>query len=316
MSTAQVLDRTFHIYRSHFFLLAGIGVLLPTLLLGVRLAFVPLGYPPRGVVRSNFLFWTVFFEFWATWILLYVIAHAVTGGATVYAVSRLHLGDHVTIAEAYRKTLPRFWTLLRIALNIYVRVLVSGLLTIAAVVLGAYGLDFLFRFLGVSSNNFQVWVGSISVILVALAGMFWMLYLYAKYCLAVPACIIEGLPGRPALRRSRFLAVKSIRRITLIYLLMAVLGLGLSAVLWLPSRYYAAVFPHGLTMAILLRSIGSFIAGALTGPIATIAIALVYYDQRIRKEAFDLQFMMESITQSVPQQTLPADQTVAGEPVL
>jgi len=38
----------------------------------------------------------------------------------------------------------------------------------------------------------------------------------------------------------------------------------------------------------------------LAGPISTIAVALMYYDQRIRKEAFDLQWMMDSIGPSQP----------------
>jgi len=33
----------------------------------------------------------------------------------------------------------------------------------------------------------------------------------------------------------------------------------------------------------------------LTGPLATIGIALIYYDERVRKEAFDLQLMMASL---------------------
>jgi hypothetical protein len=38
----------------------------------------------------------------------------------------------------------------------------------------------------------------------------------------------------------------------------------------------------------------------VANPIATIAIALIYYDQRVRKEAFDLQLMMEAIGQQQP----------------
>jgi hypothetical protein len=64
-----------------------------------------------------------------------------------------------------------------------------------------------------------------------------------------------------------------------------------------------------LMTAILLRSVGSFFAGALAGPIATIAVALVYYDQRIRKEAFDLQWMMDSMAH--PAQPLPPDAPVS-----
>ena len=307
MSTSQVLDRTFYVYRNHFPLLAGIGMLLPILLFVLRLAAFPLGYPPRGpALRDPFLFWTIFLEYLGAFILVYVIGHAITGGATVYAVSRLHLGEPVTIAEAYRKTLPRFWSILRIALNIYLRVAGVGILTIGACLLLSFGADTFLDFIGVSSSTAAVTIGVIVVSLTALGGIFWMLYLYSKYCLSIPACVLEVLPARPALRRSRFLARGSLRRISLIYLLMAVLGLVLSTVLWLPSQFYAAYVPHSLSVAILLRSIGSFMAGALAGPIATIAIALVYYDQRIRKEAFDLQIMMDSIAQPSPQQTATA----------
>jgi hypothetical protein len=40
-----------------------------------------------------------------------------------------------------------------------------------------------------------------------------------------------------------------------------------------------------------------FFAAMLAGPIATIAIALLYYDERVRREAFDLQVMMEALGQ-------------------
>lgn len=307
MSTSQVLDRTFHVYRNHFPLLAGIGVLLPVLLFVLRLAAFPLGYPPRGAaLRDPFMFWTIFLEYLGAFILFYVIGHAITGGATVYAVSRLHLGEQVTIAEAYRKTLPRFWSILRIALNIYVRVTGVGLLALGASMLLSFGIDTFLGFLSISSNTAAVTIGVIVVSLATLGGIFWMLYLYSKYCLAIPACVLEGLPARAALRRSRFLARSSLRRISLIYLLTAVLGLVLSTVLWLPSQLYAAYVPHSLNVAVFLRSIGSFFAGALAGPIATIAIALVYYDQRIRKEAFDLQLMMDSIAQPPARQAAAA----------
>jgi hypothetical protein len=37
------------------------------------------------------------------------------------------------------------------------------------------------------------------------------------------------------------------------------------------------------------------IGGAITGPILIIVLVLLYYDSRIRKEAFDLQLMMSSL---------------------
>jgi hypothetical protein len=42
----------------------------------------------------------------------------------------------------------------------------------------------------------------------------------------------------------------------------------------------------------VLTQLGSRAAAILTQPILLIATAIFYYDLRVRKEAFDLQFMM------------------------
>ena len=51
----------------------------------------------------------------------------------------------------------------------------------------------------------------------------------------------------------------------------------------------------GYTMAI-----SGAVGSAITGPILMIALVLCYYDTRIRKEAFDLQFMMASLESAAP----------------
>ena len=133
MSTALVLDRTFQIYRSHFAVLAGIGLPLPMMLVLLRLAFIPLGYPPRSsaAFRNTLQLFSLLFEYFGSWTLIYMIGQAITGAATVYAVSKFHLGEVITIGESYRNTLPRLGTVLRIAWNIYVRFAGAAIATYA-----------------------------------------------------------------------------------------------------------------------------------------------------------------------------------------
>ena len=45
----------------------------------------------------------------------------------------------------------------------------------------------------------------------------------------------------------------------------------------------------------VLMQVGNFIASVLVAPVSTIGFALFYYDQRVRKEAFDLQMMMQAL---------------------
>lgn len=299
MSAALVLDRTFQIYRSHFAVLAGIGIPLPMMLLLLRLVFIPLGYPPRSnaALRNPYLY-LLELEYFGSWTLIYMIGQAFTGAATVYAVSKFHLGETVTIGESYRNTLPRFGTILRIAWNIYVRFAGAAIATYSGCFLLLMGLAPLFEVLPRASKGTGLVLGLIIIFVPTAAGLCWMLYIYAKYCMAVPASLMEGLAARPALRRSRFLAKGSIRRISLIYTLMFAMGLVFSTVLWLPGRIYVSFRGHSYLVSILLNNAGSFLASALAGPISTIAVALMYYDQRIRKEAFDLQWMMDSMEYS------------------
>ena len=45
----------------------------------------------------------------------------------------------------------------------------------------------------------------------------------------------------------------------------------------------------------VLGQVGSLLGGILVAPVHTIGFALFYYDLRVRKEAFDLQMMMQAI---------------------
>jgi hypothetical protein len=51
---------------------------------------------------------------------------------------------------------------------------------------------------------------------------------------------------------------------------------------------------------------GSFVSQSVFGPIMTIALTLVYYDERVRKEAFDLEHMMHQLDGSLLPSLPPA----------
>jgi hypothetical protein len=46
--------------------------------------------------------------------------------------------------------------------------------------------------------------------------------------------------------------------------------------------------------------VGNFVAGVLVTPVLTIASSIFYFDLRVRKEAFDLQLMMNPLAGGVP----------------
>jgi hypothetical protein len=63
---------------------------------------------------------------------------------------------------------------------------------------------------------------------------------------------------------------------------------------------------HNRIAAAVLTYLAGFVAGSITGPLATIGLSLLYYDERVRKEAFDLQLMLASLDAPEMAAALPA----------
>jgi hypothetical protein len=124
MSTSQVLDRTFSLYRRNFLLFAGIATLPPAMIL-VAQSFMLGGtaLAPQLAKGSISSIITVVLGA-ALFIVLYLLGTALATGATVHAVSRVHLGSPVTISAAYKAVGPIMWRTLGI--NILVGLMAGG----------------------------------------------------------------------------------------------------------------------------------------------------------------------------------------------
>jgi multisubunit Na+/H+ antiporter MnhG subunit len=83
-------------------------------------------------------------------------------------------------------------------------------------------------------------------------------------------------------------------RIIAIYFLTWILVVSISALIWA----VLGVAAHGLTRAAgttasaVFRQVVSTVVNIIVTPVMSIALTLAYYDQRVRKEAFDIESMM------------------------
>ena len=101
------------------------------------------------------------------------------------------------------------------------------------------------------------------------------------------------------------------QRILLVLFLSAILTYALSLALSAPVFILAMMSVSDKAPALAIpmaiwQYLAGFVAGTLAGPIVTIALALLYYDERVRKEAFDLQLMMEAMGQPTQSQAAAA----------
>lgn len=296
MSTGEVLDRAFHLYRNHFLQFAAMGTIYAAcVVIGILIVTVvdlPLG-PVIGIIGGALLAVAEL-----VLVLLAMIGLALGGGATVYAVSQIYLGCEATLRDSYTAVRPLIFRLARVQLSKFFRVL-GGLILVQLLI----GIVFNPLF-AVFNAHKTVWLGLlVSVILFFSvgAGAVWVARIVCGYALAVPACLLERLSAPEALKRSRSLSSQFLVRIFLAFLLPVVLGTGLWALL---RTITWANLPPTLSDVWSLSSL--FAALTLTAPIAMIAIAVIYYDLRVRKEAFDLQLLMVSIGQPLPEQVPPA----------
>jgi hypothetical protein len=301
MSTGQVLDRTFHLYRNNFLLFAGIAALPPAVFLLGQAGFFLLALIPAP--RVEFLASGIVFGIGvAGLVVVYLLALSFATGATVYAVSRLHLGHPVKISESYKVIRPLLWRITRIWISVAIRFAGAFLLAVAVGIAPFTLMTAFSHYLSPAIPTIVSWVAGVLVIVAFVVCFIWSIRLYCSYQLAVPACVLERLGAAACLKRSRFLSKgKTVQRILLVLFLAAILTYALSLVFSIPLFVAATVAAEKVSiLAIpiaLWQYVSGFIAGTLGGPIATIALALLYYDERVRKEAFDLQLMMDALGQ-------------------
>lgn len=224
----------------------------------------------------------------------YWIAYMVTLGATTEAVSELYVGRTTTIAAAYQRIRGRIGRLLLVALLIGLRLFglgVGGTFVIFLIVV-AIGI-----LTAVAAPAFAALAGVLAVLaFFALAlgiGIFAL-----RYCVAIPAVVLENVTAGDAIRRSVFLTKGSRVRAGLLVLFAMVITYAAMAIFQGPFVVGAIAAGPESTTGFWLNLTGAVtgtIGGAITGPLMIIALALLYYDIRIRKEGLDLQLMLASL---------------------
>jgi len=155
-------------------------------------------------------------------------------------------------------------------------------------------------------------VGGLLMFVGLLGGGVYGAIAYIRNSLAVAASVVEMLGVRASMRRSKQLAAGTKGRIFVVLLiaglLYVVVGTAESPLLILMVRNPHA--EHIVAQAILL--LVGFAAHTLIAPVSIIGLTLVYFDQRVRKEAFDLVMLLGPVDPApglavAPEASVPAE---------
>jgi hypothetical protein len=305
LNLGEILDRTAELYRTNFPLFAGIAAIFAGIMLAAQMLHLGglalLGYP-----QSNpKLLWVV-----ATVAVLELLAILLVAGLSVAAncraVAWIHLGEPATIRAATRSIIPRLgrylWVMTLAGLRAWSPLAVLYV-AMFAIIFALFPKGFLAHpavIQGTSPQNpsalIAAGIGILILIPLFCVAVIYGILMSLRYSLAVPACVVEELPARQALKRSIELSKGTRGRIFVLALLVYAVRLLLGVVLGSPFIFFAVKHRgHPLPIGLMaLQETATFIVNTLIGPIYSTGLTLFYFDQRIRKEGFDIEWMMRA----------------------
>lgn len=312
LSIGELLDRTFSYYRNNFWLFVGIVAAPQVAMVAVTLFMQSLrltGPPPtpsKDPTEIIARFPNMMAGFAVTIVVLMlaaIIIYSLVQGAVAFALSEVHLGRLTTVNAAFRNLKGKAWRLIDVVISIGLRVagiyilMMLGVVLIVAIPAGMIS--------GSGRPNPAVIIILVVLIILAtLAAIVLAPVLMMRYALAVPALVLENLTARQAIKRSVKLAKGNIWKIFLIFLLMYLITTVVISVFQGPFIVVSIVIAarHGVPPMWLQipSTISGGIGGTLSGPLIAIALTLLYFDARVRKEGFDLQLMMANLGAHTP----------------
>ena len=302
LNLGEILDRTAQLYRRNFWLYVGTAALPLLFVLALAIPAGAIfvipgiaapgawGNTPSAVIAIGLLCLIAV----PIYLAVYVYSYA---GITQATVS-VHLGEKPTIRATLKSVHPRFWTYLGYLL---LQGIMAALAPTAVAIALVVPLIFLMSRSGDDIASRIALGFLLFLVIVAAVGV--MLWLVFSYALGMPACIVEKKTAWESLVRSWQLSKGTRGRIFVTYLLVIALAFAISMALAIPMLILIAVFPpmrgggaHSSTafvVAEIVRVVVNFATQVLLAPIFMIASVLFYYDQRIRKEGFDIEWMMQ-----------------------
>ena len=311
LTLGEILDRTAQLYRENFLLFAGIFSLYAGVGLVLNLLLIGLGLLLKALhMSSSLVLWTTVAAGGLEMLILFLLF-----GASVAAISRavawVNLGEPATIRGAYASVLPQLgrylWLMFITAFIVYTPiVLLYGGYFGTLMVWGKMNLlhpDPAAQQAAMSNpQNAGIFLAaSLAFFLLLFPFGFYTVFMSLRYALALPACVVENIKARGALRRAVALSKGSRGRIFVLGLLIGAIKIGLVLVTQM-FVFIAAFKNHGVLGPGLtaVSQIIAFFTNTFLGPIWATGVTLFYYDQRIRKEGFDIEWMMQAAGMTAP----------------
>jgi len=263
LSVGEILDGALAVYRRHFAVLAGVAAVC-TGIPAILSSYMSMGGAETMSIEMIFL-----------WFVLYGVGSLIATGATIHAISQAYLGMEPRMAES-----------LKFALGLIGKIFVAGLVKYLVLALPMVVLAVAMGVIAALLPD-PVIVGLVTLLLF-LGTAIATAVIAAGYGVVTQAVVLErDISAIDGLRRSWDLTggfKLKVFGVGVVMLILLMLPLIAAAVLSVLVPALEAVI-SGLSAIVQLVIYPAFAA----------AFTLLYYDLRVRKEAFDIQYLGDQL---------------------
>jgi len=303
LGAGDLIDRAVRLYRRHLFTLMRIAA-PPVVVTAIGSVLWTIGW--REVFNTPDtagLIFYVFLLFAATTVFIsgHLFSLLVMGGASRNLVTHLLWNEPVLVRTTYAAVRSRFWSLfgatlvvmlwlgLAFAVAFFGWYMIVIFATLGAVFLAQWAPMWLAVFVGV--------IGGIAATILAL----WLFFFMAGKVAYVPqVMLVEGKPVFESISRSFSLAKGNVRRLMAMTLFISFATYSALMVLVIPLGWYgylngidpspwnAAQWPAWYAIG---YSVIEPLSSILLAPVWMLGMSLLYVDERVRHEGYDIELM-------------------------
>jgi hypothetical protein len=306
LGAGDLIDRAVRLYRNNFWTFVWIAsppIILGTIftigwtMLGRELFSFGASRNPDDYVLS-WLFTAAGNMF--IWLVEIIAIFSVMGGASRNFVRHLLFGEPITVRETYRNTWSRLSGLIGASL------LITALLGAAAFFIFYIGI--IVAFLAVAAaiyvlnfSDFLSFTVSVMLFVAVAFGTGWVFFLLASRFAYVPqVMLVEGQGVFSAIGRSTNLASGNVKRLYALFIFTLLATYSALALFYVPLGWYGYLngveffsydpdaIPAWYAIASQVISQASLI---LLMPVWMIGLCLLYVDERVRHEGYDIELM-------------------------
>ncbi|HEX8176591.1 MAG TPA: hypothetical protein VF543_15980 [Pyrinomonadaceae bacterium] len=300
LGAGDLIDRSVRLYRRHFMTLVRIAA-PPVLVSSIGYVLLTVGWREALVTANDtalalyVLLACVGFALWLTGLLF---SGVVLGGATRNLVAHLLSGEPVSVRTTYRNVRARFGALVGATLLVGLLIFVFSMLAFVVMyIVLLFAILATFAFAQVA-GWLAIIVGVLGALLAIACALWVFFFLAGRFAYVPQAMMVEGKGVFDSISRSTQLASGNVRRLaamtifttfaTYSTLMILLLPLGwygyLNGINLLNSEQWPAWYAIGYSVLLQTSSI-------LLTPVWLVGLSLLYVDERVRNEGYDVELM-------------------------